>query len=424
LLFASITALPCPDTAHNTFHISQTGNVLNVFGLRSPLLTVKSGCTYLMAFDGTVTDLFIRQPPGVNNLQGGSASFNLSGLAVGNYIYTSQPGAATVFGSLVVINNSPSCSQYCSDFLIACQSQSVIGYASQQECEAVCSYFQSDSMYGTPSGLSQYPDSFECRNDQAINASTSVPNQFGSTCESADALGGYIPNMQSGFCNANTISWCDLYCVLTTSVCSGNNALFADIGTCNNYCQIYNTGGASIATNSFECRQAAAQAATLDPTQCIAASLLGFSTGVSGCGTSACQNYCDARTFATCSVTNCMADCASVPKNGALIGFSTGNTLECFNANAFEAIVSGLTYCNTDMLCPIISSSAFLSSSVAPSSSKFPSSSSPPTGATGATGTGTGATGTTGAVSSSADHGSAVTTAVEFVGLVLLVLAL
>jgi len=271
-----------------------------------------------------------------------------------------------------------SCKQYCSDFRVACQADPDANiFASQQECEAACALFPSEPSYDGTSSSS----SWQCRATQASYAANSTDYagpDFGTSCTNAGTFGGWTPFGDQGLCGIN--DHCDGWCALALGACTGSNQLFPDLSGCRDVCI---TGGAAWSNsgtgteNSITCRLIHVQSATLSTSECAAASVLGGNV----CG-AYCDNYCAAFTNVGCAGSTCMSDCAGYSKTGALIGFNSGNNLQCFDVNLVTSYIHGNTNgCNRATVCPpLVSSSSapFSSSSIRPSSSSAATSS--PTG--------------------------------------------
>jgi len=396
--YAVVTPI-CPDASHNIFNVSLSGlNTFSIFGLANPKITIKQGCAYVFNLDASVTTAFhVRPTPGgsdfavTGNGQTGPFMFHLTIANVSDIVYTSGANNL-VYGDLDVVANTITCAQYCSDFRLACsQSPDTSTYASQQECEAVCLSFPSNPNWSFTDF--DFADIFECRSQQAMAEANSQTVRVGfSVCANAGLTGGvdYVGN--PGECGQSTAF--APYCRLVDYNCTNNNKLYTTQSDCVSFfgadgAGIWSTAN-SFTGNTFFCRMVHAQNAALGGANvaCPAASMLGGNV----CG-SYCSNYCNYRqsTLAssqcTVGVSSCASDCVSIATTGSLIGFGTGSTLQCYEANVAFAVANGdINFCNLNRTCPVASSSgARSSSSYAPSSSA----------ATGGTG-GTGNTGNTG----------------------------
>jgi len=369
---ASVSAFTsvCPDTTHNTFAVTQSGNVFNILGLGNPSLTLKAGCDYQFSLDATVTAFHIRPTPTgtddasiVGNGMGGPTTLAVNIANTSSAVFTTAVDDA-VYGNINVTANAVSCPQYCSDLRVACFANGADVYASQQECEAACAVLPSDPAFNTGGS----GDSWQCRSEQALAAATSAG---GAACGNAGFLGGWdVFSSAPGQCST-VIDYCETLCQVSSVTCTGDNSLFRDNAECRSLCLKWATVGDANTTNdSYYCRLNAVKASTLSASSCSAASLLGGNV----CGSS-CLNYCNVRSpFCAEAFPNCLTACAALPYNGPLVGFGTGHNLQCFYANVFSGFTASA--CNTDPLCPIPSSSGFPSSS--PFSSSVAASSSAP----------------------------------------------
>jgi hypothetical protein len=249
---------------------------------------------------------------------------------------------ALLFVTLIctVYSATPTCTAYCNNIQTNCGAFGVNAtgqYSDNAACMAVCAKF--------PVGL----------DNGEVSGNTLGCREYHSTA--AAGAGAAVHCIHAGPSGGDTCGkYCDVYCNLSLTTCTGANTVYDDASTCNTTCNLYNFSNVAsfpsdTSGGTFSCRMyhlsVASQSAALATTHCP-------HTGQSGgtvCG-SKCQNYCDlfGKTCAgqTQILNNAGASCLSFCANltSGTFGDRANNTVECRAYHAsFPSVLSASLHC-------------------------------------------------------------------------------
>jgi len=225
------------------------------------------------------------------------------------------------------------CDAYCNYTAAACNTTALQVFSGYSFCSQACTYFNVSGAIGDQSGNTLFCHLYHAQ------AALGDPTYH---CPHASPSG-------VGVCGTR----CDNYCNFIQQTCTGANAMFPDIPTCQGYCptnpdgQITDESG-----NTKDCRvyHSLAAGVTADPSfHCPHAS----HSGGNLCGTW-CQVYCNlATTICTgalqlfSSNSSCLTACANYPTTG-VPGATAGNTVQCRIYHLGAAAATG----DTTLHCP------------------------------------------------------------------------
>ncbi|GMV41329.1 MAG: hypothetical protein AMXMBFR64_30450 [Myxococcales bacterium] len=240
----------------------------------------------------------------------------------------------------------PTCEDYCDAVTAACTGDNA-QYASHADCLTYCGQ-QGKLPLGSLSDTSG--NTVGCRIYHATVAAT--PGNAAAHCPHAGPTGGDV-------CG----SWCDNYCHLAITNCTGGDAIYADAGECTAACEALNSDGApgDADGDSVQCRiyhlGVAGQGGAMATTHCPHGAPDGGGVCVEpGPTEPTCEDYC-ATVMAACTGANaqyateaaCLTYCATQGKLPAgTLQDTAGNTIGCRIYHASVAAQPG----NAAMHCP------------------------------------------------------------------------
>lgn len=247
---------------------------------------------------------------------------------------------------------SATCATYCDAVTLSCQGVDA-QYEDRASCEALCQAATAPGPGGGPwwtgGPAGQDADTLDCRQAYAQKAALVSP---GANCAAASPSGG-------GRCG----SLCESYCDAAMSLCGGDNALFADRGTCLTSCGALDAAGApgDLTGDTVSCRLsylALGFAYAAPEVFCAAAAPLGGACSPVSDAIPAptCENYC-AIVSAACDATApeyaTPAECLGVCAEGAKLapgeaGDTTQNTIACRIAHTMVGFVE-----HPELHCPV-----------------------------------------------------------------------
>ena len=148
--------------------------------------------------------------------------------------------AGTYVLDMSFIPLTPTCEEYCTQVTAACTDEHA-QYTDEADCLGYCGVEAQLPLGGIGDGDG---NSVGCRTTQAA-AAQATPADAATLCPAAGPSGGNV-------CG----TWCDTYCALAQTNCTGDNALFANPAECQTACGGYTNDGVPGATagDSVQCR--------------------------------------------------------------------------------------------------------------------------------------------------------------------------
>ena len=242
----------------------------------------------------------------------------------------------------------PTCEEYCSTITAAC-TDATAQYASEADCLAYCAEYANIPI-GTLADVDG--DTVGCRIYHAKVASVSLASAA-VHCPHAGPSGGDT-------CGG----WCDVYCGLATTNCTGGEALYPDAATCEAACEAFPTSGLPAATegDSVQCRiyhlgVAGNEAAGGAAVHCAHGSDSGGEVCIDPPTEPTCADYC-AKISAVCTGDNaqyesesaCLDYCATFGKLPVgELSDTAGNTIGC---RIYHADVASADAESAQLHCP------------------------------------------------------------------------